>query len=692
MTGRAVVITCPSCDGLTFTVGACLCVGYGNRILVTDDPAPREPYQECQVCRGVGQVATACHRCGQRGERRAQLVLTVANVDTGEVSSASVVPGTVPPRPAPGGGWHLPLKPLVDELAESVGAATWSDCHGQSGDGSAVLLPREWSPELPDDQRLALEIRAIAGHPGESWQVYLGRSIAPPAVVPERRLGQLCDLADRLCLDLVLEARRLCHGHDDLLWDIRFDVPGAAVPATRRGTAYSLTEALCTVTVSSAISGIAARGLAAPARYLVPSVEPAPDPARPVRDLDQVERRVVSECAELRTGEPLPGACAIWRDGRWWYSSLRVADRTERLVERETGQLLRRRTEVLRRGWEPPDPDWLGDAIAHTPCPACDPGNGLRPCYCTVGATAVDPDCASCGGSGLRAGMLTCHTCLDSHRIFQGMVVTLTDLDHQVVHLNWRAGVAAPAPLVATQPGGKPVVQLPERFRLATHASTFGVRPEDLTEADGGWPVDQDLREGYVTLHVTGVEPLTQHLAQSGRGRPGGRLIVLAAPPEVPPLPHLIRLAPGLGLAVDVSVRDNRHNADDPLHVQGVCWYVEFTVAPTPTTPEAEPAGRPTLAGAIAYGLDYLGSVLAEAVPDDPAQPIAVPQAPMSDPIADPEPMLRRLGAHRAGQWVTVRFSGADCRIGVREQGTLRHLVSAADLTTGLTALGLGAG
>jgi hypothetical protein len=202
----------------------------------------------------------------------------------------------------------------------------------------------------------------------------------------------------------------------------------------------------------------------------------------------------------------------------------------------------------------------------------------------------------------MRAGMLTCHTCLDSHRIYQGLIVTLTDLDQQVVHLNWRGGDAAPAPLVATQPGGKPVVQLPDRFRLATHARTLGVRPEELTEADGGWPVDQDLRDGYVTLHVTGVEPLTRHLAHAGRGKPGGRLIVLATPPEVPALAELIRLAHGLGLAVDVSVRGNRHHADDPLRVEGISWYVEITVPTSAeTAPEVEPSSRPTLAGAIAY-------------------------------------------------------------------------------------------
>ncbi|MEO3747969.1 hypothetical protein [Plantactinospora sp. B5E13] len=687
-TGRAVVTTCPSCDGLTFSLGACVCLGYGDRVLVTEEPAPREPYRDCRLCHGVGRVAYPCQRCGQHGRRRAQLVLTVANVDTGAVASVSVEPGTVPPRPAPDGGWHLPLKPLVDGLAATVGAATWSDGYGRSGGESDVWLPREWSPELPDDERLALETTAIARTSGESWQVFLGRNDAPPPVSPEQRLGRLRALADRLRLDLVLEARRL-HG-DDLLWDIRYDVPGAAVPANRRGTAYSLPEALDTVTVTSAISGLSARGLAAPARYLLPTGAPAPDPAPPARDLDQVERRVIADCTDLRTGEPLPGACAIWRDGQWWYSSLRLAGQTERLVERDTGQLLRRRTDVLRRGWEPPDPAWLGDPIGHTPCPACDPASGLRPCLCTVGAPAADPDCARCGGTGLRAGVSTCHTCLESHRIYQGLVVTITDLDHRVVHLNWRAGDAAPAPLVATQPGGKPVVQLPERFRLGAHATTLGVRPDDLTEADGGWSVGQGLRDGYVTLHVTDVDPLTQHLAHVGRGRPGGRLIVLAAPPEVPPLAQVIRLVLGLGLTVDVSVCDNRHHAGDPLRVRGVSWYVDInTGTPVWTADEVTPTDRPTLTGAIAYALDYLESVLAEAVPDDPTQPIGVPQAPPSAPAADPEPMLRRLGAEHPGQWVTTRFWATGCRVDLRERGNLRHLVTATDLPGALDVLGL---
>ncbi|GIG88740.1 zinc finger-like domain-containing protein [Plantactinospora endophytica] len=391
-----------------------------------------------------------------------------------------------------------------------------------------------------------------------------------------------------------------------------------------------------------------------------------------------------------RTGEPLPGACAIWRDGHWWHSSLRVAGWTERLVEQETGQLLRRRTQLLRRGWEPPDPSWLGDAIPHTPCPDCDPANGRRACTCAVDTSTIDSDCGRCGGTGLRPGPSTCHTCLDSHRIHQGLVVTLTDLDHQVVHLNWRAGDAASAPPVGTDPDGTPVVRLPERFRLETHARTLGVRPEDLTEADGGWPVDQHLRQGYVILPATGVEPLAQQLAQAGRGRPAARLIVLAAPPEVATLPQLIRLAHALNLAVDVSVRDNRrHHTADPRPDHDISWYVEITVAaPAQPAQAVDVPSRPTLAGAIAYALDYLPSVLAEATPDDPVQPIATPRAPMSEPIADPEPMLLRLGAHHPGQWVTVRVAPGGCRIDLHEREGARPLSTSTDLAAALTALG----
>ncbi|WP_326561265.1 hypothetical protein [Micromonospora sp. NBC_01796] len=684
MTGP-IVVTCHRCAGTTVTEGPCGCLNGGNRLLVTDDPVPREAYRECRMCGGSGRVATACHTCGQRGRQRAQIVLTVANVDTGAVASTSVEPGTVAPVPDIGGGWRLRLGPLVCELAATVGAATWSDVWGRPDGELDVSLPRDWRPDLPLERWRALEAAAIAAQAGEGWHLYLGRSIAAPPVDPERRLGELCAVADLLCLDLVVEARRN-RTEDQLYWNIRYDVPGARVPARPRLDATSLALAATAATVLRAIGGISARGLTAPAHYLHQAGESVP--VRAHVNLDELERRVVADCTDLRTGLTLPGAQAIWRDGRWWHTSLRVTGHVESLSEQQTGQIVRRVTPVLERGWEPPAPTWLGEPIEYSPCPDCDPGSRLRACLCTLGGSPVDADCGSCGGAGVRALALPCHTCGDSHRIHSGVVVTITDLGRRVEHLRWRAGEVVPSPQVATHPNGKPLVQLPDRYRLDAEAGRIGVRPEDLTELDGGWPVDQDLREGLVTLHRSDVDGLTQFVARAGRGHPGARLLVLTAPPDVPSLAELVRLAVGLGLGLVVTLRDNRINAADPTRVHGISWHVEFTPADPPTV-TIDPPTRPSLAAAVAYSLEYLETALAEEVPTDPAQPIPAPQCAEPTTIEDPERLIRRLAARHGGEQVSVHFGVNECHVYLREQDDLRPLATGRDVIAAFAALGV---
>ena len=155
------------------------------------------------------------------------------------------------------------------------------------------------------------------------------------------------------------------------------------------------------------------------------------------------------------------------------------------------------------------------------------------------------------------------------------MLVTVTDLRHRVVHLTWQAGTPEVAPLVATQPNGRPVVQLPDRYRLGSWAAVLGARPEDLRDADGGHDLDRNLRDGYVTLPWAGADPLGEHVRAAGRGTAAGRLIVVAAPPDAPPLVELLRLALGLDLALVVAVCDLRHNDGDPLLADGLRWSVE---------------------------------------------------------------------------------------------------------------------
>ncbi|MGC5306847.1 hypothetical protein [Micromonospora zamorensis] len=55
----AFVVTCPDCDGMTFTLEPCRCTTYGDRLLADADvPAPRrEAYRSCEQCRGACSVA-----------------------------------------------------------------------------------------------------------------------------------------------------------------------------------------------------------------------------------------------------------------------------------------------------------------------------------------------------------------------------------------------------------------------------------------------------------------------------------------------------------------------------------------------------------------------------------------------------------------------------------------------------------
>ena len=305
------VVVCPSCDGMTFTLTSCRCTDGGDRFLVSDDGRGREAYRECRVCQGVGTVAHACHGCAQTGRRRAQLVLTMGNLDTGVVASANVVPGVAEPRPWPGGGgWHLPMAPLIRELAAAVGVGSWYDVQTprRSPDGPVIFLPRQWTPDLPEPGRRALEAEALATQCRYPWHVFLGRTAAERPRDPGRDLGRLCQVADLLCLDLVVEARRRARNH--LCWDIRYEVPGGQVPADSRGWTDDLVGAVAATTITDAMYGLAERSRTAPAHFLEVGNQHVPD--LPTVDVDEVERRIVADCTDLDTGSGAAGAQAMW--------------------------------------------------------------------------------------------------------------------------------------------------------------------------------------------------------------------------------------------------------------------------------------------------------------------------------------------------------------------------------------------
>jgi hypothetical protein len=624
----APTVACPDCDGLTFRLDPCRCTRYGNLDLADDAPGggvdgQREPYRRCRLCRGAGSVAVPCRRCGLRGRLRAQLVLTVANLDTGAVASHAVGPDDLDPRLDAKGGWAVELTPRVRELAARVGVAP-----GSVGEPPTVRLPADWRPDLPATQRRELAARAVAEAARPAWRVWLGRSAAPPPVDPAQRLGRLCALADLLLLDLVVEARR----HDgEPRWAVRYEVPGSRVPAHPPDAAYAdLAAALAGTDVADALAGLGERGEDAPARTL------CPDPLRPLLraaavDVAEVARRVRADCAGP-DGDRRPGAQAIWRDGRWWHTGLRPGEPVETLVEQPTGQVLRRTRTPLRRTVEPPDPPWLGEPLPQRRCPDCRPTRRV---------------CATCGGT---------------RRVHDAALITLTDLRHRVVHLTWRAGTPEAVTTAGGGPGGRLVVRLPERYRLAAWAAVFGVRPEDLAEADGGHEVQPDVREGYVTLPWAGADPVAEQVAAVGPALPAARLLITAVRPAAPPLAELIRLALGLDLALVVNVLDLRAHPAVTMQAHGVLWSVELRPPANPVHPDDLPC-RPSLEAAIAHCLDGLDVTLPETAPADPDSPIPVPGSAGRALPADPVPELLRLAARHAGRALTVRFTRSGCTV-----------------------------
>ncbi|GAB3073407.1 hypothetical protein [Micromonospora schwarzwaldensis] len=530
----------------------------------------------CPQCGGAG-----CPRCRGRGRRRAQLLLTVANTDTGAVASHRVTPADLDPRPDATGGAVADLTARVRDLASTVAVAL-------EPDPLRVRLPPAWRPELPATDRYAIAAQALADAARRPWRLWVGGANAPDPVDPDGRLAQLCRLADLLLLDLVVTARRR---EDHLLWTVRYEVPGSPVPDGPVEGNPGLATALTLTDARAALAGLTERGLTAPARPLDPGPRRCgalaiPAPPGPV---GRVERRVVAELEDSR-----PGAQAVWRDGGWSHTGLRYAGSPVRSAVRGRPP--------LRRVTAPPDPSRLGASAAGRDRPA--------------------------------------------------VLVTVTDLRHRVVHLTWRSGTPEFTRTVARTTDGRPVVQLPERYRLGAWARVFGVLPEDLAEADGGHMIARDLRDGCVSLPWAGADPVGEYVRQFG----AGRLLVTAVRPAVPPLPEVVRLVLGLDLALHVGVLDLRRHAGQPLRPDGRWWSVEVRPRYAPVHPDDLPT-RPSLAAALDDCLTHLADDVAGLVPADPDEPLPLPGSPARKLLADPVPALVRLAAQHPGRAVTLRVT-----------------------------------
>ncbi|WP_326550613.1 hypothetical protein [Micromonospora sp. NBC_01813] len=552
--------------------------------------------------------------------RRAQLVFTVANLDTGAVVSTSLVPGTFTPLPTPGGTWWLPYAPIVTDLAARAGvaAATLRDPDFPDEPGrqpsSGLMLPIQWQPGIPERDRHKWEAVALADRRSTPWLVLLGRATEPPAPDHPRLLGRLCALADQLHVDLVIEARP-SSTKGGLSWDIRFELAGGKVPDYAHRWATDLPTALARISPQLAASGLAVADRDTPAHYLTDdALTPHPTPVGlGGHDLDQLERRMLADA------EQHGGAQAIWRNRHWWHNSLRPAETDGRFV----------------RGGEPPAPKHWAEAIPTHPCTRC--------------TQAVDPP--------------YCLDCYGTRRVRRGAVVTVTDLRGRTVHRNWRPDDATPTLVHTDRQSGTSVWQLPEHYQIGAFAAEFGVPPIDLTDLDGEHVVDQHLRLGVSQLAPGGGDPVGAYLGEIAATHDGARILARTNDWPGPTLDEVARLVTGLGLALDITVVDHRDSIGRPELMQGHTWSVQVAepASPPPVDPFPTCAALPE---AVALCYRYLYGALRATIPTDPEQPMSVPQRPASaGPAPDTTSFItevRRLAATHPGTPATIRIQTDD--------------------------------
>jgi hypothetical protein len=670
MDGAVEVVDCLDCAGLTFVMYPCACQTLGDSAVVDVDGAGfpgLETYRDCVVCRGAGAVARGCATCGELGKRRAQLVVTVADLRTGRVASASVVPDMVDPQPLPDFGHGCDLAGMVDELAGLVGRRplyTWLSTAPLGEHPPLILrMPEGWNPSLPEPEHQRLKAQAVTRLTETvAWRLYLG--LAEPGGAHEQgdQLERLCRLASDLCTDLVVEARRDTNAAaaDSLVWQVRLDLPDAPLPTVFSGRA-NFDAALAAATPEAAFDGLGGASSTAPAYFIEPPThsEPAGVPAK-----------VVAAEVERLAG-PAGAALATWRDGRWTYSELVSAETTEDLRVYETGQVLVTRTPVYRRAVEPPPPASRGEPIPSLLCMRCANGTSLRSCHSC--SPSRRDGCQVCHGNGVVASPW-CGSCGGTEAIRYGAAVTVTDLAGATVHLDWRADTVDRQQLRTRSAGpGKLDTELPEQFRLTLAAIMCGTTADRLIDPRHGVPVRSDLRDGTTYRHGTHVDPLGAFLEQASRGRPGGRIFLRVARATPATAGELVRLARGLGLTAAVAVKHVSPSLGSSAP-EGCSW--AFEIGPVRTVVKLLFPHAASLDDAAGSVLKRLPLAVAQSVPEDPTVALAAPQQLGSLPLEEPSGDLTRLAAFYSGRLVQVEWTATDCRIYVDDRDRLLELVA----------------
>ncbi|GIG67796.1 hypothetical protein [Phytomonospora endophytica] len=516
----------------------------------------------CLQCNGDGAISHRCYRCQGFGRVRAQLVYVLINLDLGTIASTVIEPGAFTPVRIPTGGWCIDSEVIVDELAARLGVA-----HVEAADGlsklQAILLPKEWRPDLDDYERLKLEATTIARASGLGrWKILFGRMEEPAPLDADSTLTQLCRLASALCLDLVIDKRRFRHPRGNpggFHWDVRFETSGTPVAAPRKiGGSSSLAEALAKADPLKLLENLPRYDRTAPAYRLAPAEPPA--------DLDL---RIAAIEDELNTtGDSPVGAIATWCDSRWHYSSLRSVAEIDG-------------TEFIERIQSPPRPAYWAEPVFSRECHACADGPEYRYCHCAIDGNKADAGCVSCAGTGIKESRTGCFTCGKVGEIRAGAVVTITDLDQHHTFIDLSPDADAEITDAGLTPGNATIWQLPDRYRLSHWLSTLGIPTDQVIDPTGAaMGVDNHLERGSVyDFHgtiTTALDATSAYLADITKGRTGARIIIVDSTPAWRPLESLAAIATGLQMTLEVVVRCYHHCEGDIGAIHGDLWGVHL--------------------------------------------------------------------------------------------------------------------
>ena len=483
---------CSTCRGTGTRPADCLCrlsTGTGRA-----DPA-------CRFCAGTGSAGRPCDDCAGDGRARAHPVLTVINIDTGAIASQELTPDTVrpahlPARPGPDGTparWVVPIAPILDRLAARTGSGRLVFDHAvaESIAREPLGLDPGYRPGLPEPVRRTMVAKALGRDDSRRHRIHIGRSEPVPVETPDQVFGRLCELADRLCVDLVIHRSPDEGPHQRFRQRWRLEFRHSQAPLTRDDLAVreaSLSEAVTARPVQRMLADLL-RGSPAPARYLDPSI----GSGRPARVPS------IAEIAERLDGlGRCTGAVGIRREGEWNFSALAGTG--------EPG------SSALRLVDPPAPPRYRGELIDTVPCRATD---------CTK----------------------RCRWCHGTERVTFGYVVTVTDLAGYVRHINV---VPDPAAAVTRVPGGH---RLGSPYGLADLLTTAEIDPDELVN-----PVDHPTRPDLLSPVVADdevTEPTPWELSRTHCARafvgPVGRHFLIHRPGTGNPLGVLTRIAHAMG-------------------------------------------------------------------------------------------------------------------------------------------------